>query len=67
MFDVTRKIMAAAEELGTVNDFCVLDWGSSRTEKLISLDGITESGVHFELELRLKRPTPDTENVEVGE
>lgn len=51
MIEAIKKIIAAAEELGTVNDMDVLDFGQDR--KMAIFTGVTTEGNPFELELKI--------------
>lgn len=51
MIDAIKKVIAAAEELGTVKDMDVLDFGQGR--KMAMFEGTTPEGAPFELKLEI--------------
>ena len=51
MIDAIKKVIAAAEELGTIKDMDILDYGDNR--KMVFFEGVTPEGEPFELELRI--------------
>ena len=52
MYKYLRKMMDAADTIGGVDDFYMLDWG--KNEKRLSLKGKTEDGKSFALELTME-------------
>ena len=53
MFDVIKKIMEAAEELGAVKKFSAGDWVNPG-EYRVSIEGENESGMSFQMDVTLK-------------
>lgn len=72
MFEALKKIMAAAEELGTVEDVSVLDWpvrcpaGGTHKGKMIIITGKIDEELKFRLELQVAEQvvTEEQEDVE---
>lgn len=51
MIEAIKKFLAAAEELGKINDIDIIDYGNNR--KLALVIGATEDGLPFELKLEI--------------
>ena len=50
MIDVVKKAISAAEELGTIKNMDILDYGDNR--KMVFFEGVTPEGEPFELDLK---------------
>lgn len=51
MIEAIKKFLAAAEELGKINDIDIIDYGNNR--KMALVIGVTEDGLPFELKLEI--------------
>ena len=63
MLEVIKKIMEAAEELGTVSKFSACDWVNPG-EYRVTVEGKNGEGVAFRLEVTLMPPGTESKEQE---
>ena len=63
MFEALKKIIAAAEELGPAHDLTVIDW-SGANGKMVVVEGVTEEGLEYSMEVHLKKAGHELEVTE---
>lgn len=60
MFEAVKRILAAAEELGRIEDMDIMGFGDGT--KAVYIDGTTGEGLPFKLEVKLGIRREETED-----